>query len=617
MLSLDPDKVLAEVRSQARARDEHLNGVQALLDRYPGEWWARGGVLDAREFDSENASFEYISYVMSQLVWANPRWRVTTRRPRAQQMVAEAMQLFLNRWSTDSSLKTTLEDLAVDYSFGWAVTHVSPQPTPETYEAEDPILFPQLSRISPFDHGLDHRAPASRRSRMQWHRYMIDKEDMVKRAKIDRRKPRSKREGWDLSAIRGLNETTGHEATLRSKAWAKAMQGHQWDEPDREQIEVLEVFFPGLQLPDEPGPEDGFNGTIATYGIGQGSDTGAVVIRPPRGFFGPRWGPYNMIGAYIVPDSVFPLSLLAAVGGHLEQSSRLARAIDRQVEAYKRLAITDDSILAKLINDGKNDHVYTHPLPNPRDHVTELETGGTTAPNIVAEQRSLAKRDRAMGFAENQRGTTSGDTATDVTSANEAALGRQGYVKGRWGAGVTRSVLTTAWYGYYTDEIILPLPIDDPQSLTAQGMEPGDEAFFVGGDYEDGSGTTFDDLGLELEPGSMERPSEQMLAGQGQLIENVMAMSPGFPLIAQMGGDVKGILDAYGEAYGYTKLSRLFPGMESVDLASIQPAEAAPRLGRDAGLHGILKSLNRGGMGKANVPGRPQGAPQPSEFARA
>lgn len=614
MLSLDPLRVLEEVKSQAHARDEHLNGVQLLLDAYPGEWWSRGGVSGEAELHNpENASFEYLSYFLGQAVWQNPRWRVTTRRPRAQQMVAEAMGFYMNRWSVDSELKTTLEDLAVDFSFGWGVSHVSPQPTPETYESEDPVLFPQLSRISPFDHGWDHRAPAYRRRRMEWHRYMIDKADLVERAQEDRRLPKRKREGWDLGAIRELNETTAMDSRLRSKAWARSNDVG-WSDPDREQVEVLEVYFPGMQLDGEPGPEDGFNGTVASYGIGQGSDTGAVVIRPPRPFFGPRWGPYTLYGAYIVPDSPFPLSLLAACGGHIEQSSRLAKAIDRQVEAYKRLLITDDAILAKLIRDGKNDHVYTHPMPRPGEHVAEFTQGGTEQGNVAAEMRSIAKRDRIMGFAENQRGRTTGDTATDVTYANEAAQSRQGYVRDRYQDGVRRTGRTVAWYAYYTDEIVTPL---GEEAWEALGLGEDEEAWFEGGEFEPGSGLTFDDLGLEIEPGSMERPSEQAMARQGETLLGILNMLPAIAAAGQVGGDVKGILDELGKAGGIHQVSRLFPGIESADLSVIQPQEAEPRMKRELGIHGILKSLNRGGQPGGQAAGKPRGAPQAQAFQTA
>lgn len=613
MFSLETDKLLAEMRAQARARDEHLDGARVLMERYPGQWYSTGGVLNEdQEFDPENAAFEYISYTMSQLVWANPRWRVTTRRPRAQQMVAEAMQWMMNRWSADSDLKTVLEDLAVDYCFAWAIAHVSPQKRPDSYEAEDPIFWPQLSRISPFDFGFDHRAPTWRRARMLWHRYRYDKDDLIELARADRELPREQREGWNVKAIEQMNTTSPAASWLGTHQKKKPNTTTEVDEPDREEIEAVDIFLPGHRLPNKPGPEEGFNGTILTLGV-SGSTTetsGAVMLREPRPFFGPRWGPYTVIGAYIVSDSPYPLGLLTAVGGHIEEANRVAKAVSRQVRAYKRLVVCSslDTTMATKLKDGKNDHVYQSSGANLEAMFNEAEIGGTTPGNVAAELRAIQKRDRAMGFAENQRGITTGDTATDVTYANEAAQGRQGNVKGRFQDGIRRAGKTVAWYGYHMDEIVTPL---GPEATEAFGLEDDEEAWFVGGSFEDGTGTTFDDLGLEIEPGSTERPNEAALARQGELLIQLVQMAQAFPMLAQMGADVKGLIDAIGDAYGYPRLSRLFPGIESVDLASIQPAEAEPRMARDVGLAGLFKSFAPKGMAG------PASSPAPTDFAKA
>ena len=42
MLSLDVEKVLAEVQSQAKARDQVLDGAEELLLKYPGAWYTDG-----------------------------------------------------------------------------------------------------------------------------------------------------------------------------------------------------------------------------------------------------------------------------------------------------------------------------------------------------------------------------------------------------------------------------------------------------------------------------------------------------------------------------------------------------------------------------------------------
>jgi len=516
-------------------------------------------------------------------------------------MVAEAVNYGMNRWTQDSDFKTVLEDLAVDYQFAWCVALVSPTPRPESYEAEDPILWPQVTRISPWDFGFDHRAPTWRRARMLWHRYRIDKEELIERARLDRKLPKAQREGWNLDAIMSLSSAPPVDSRLK-----KLRGDHAYSEPDRDEVEILEVHLPGHQLPGAPGPEDGFNGTRLTLGSARNADDG-VYLQDPKPAFGPRWGRYVVGGTYIVPDSPYPLSVLVATAGMIEQSTRIARAVDAQVEAYKRLMLVTAGApdIARIIKDGKTDHVFSiAQVAELAKMVQSYEVGGTTNANLAAEARAINKRNRAMGFDEVQRGNVEGSgTATEVQLAVEASLGRQGYMKGRFQDAVRRIGKTVAWDLYHTDEIIFPLGEEAAQAL---GLAPDEEAWFRGGDYEDGSGTTFDDLGLEIEPYSMERPSEAFLRQRGELVANLIQLAPALPALQQVGGDVKGILDAYGDAYGMPNLSRLFPGIEDMDPSMIQPAAAQPQLGRDAGLQGLLKMFTP----------RATGAPQPGGMAR-
>jgi len=601
MLSLDEDKLMAEIAAQRKSRDDALDGIKELVERYPGSWYANGAPGHEADFDSENASFEYLSFQMSQLVWANPRVRVITRRQRAQQFVAEAMNWGINRWIADTDLKTCLEDLAVDFSFAWGVAHVTQSPRIEAYEPEDPALWPQLSRISPWDFGWDHRAPTFRRARMMWHRYRIDREDLLEVARLDRKLPKDRREGWIYAAVDGLSTASAAEKRTRHLFGRDALE----DEPDREELEIVEVYLPGHQLPGEPGPRDGFNGTIVTLGCAGKDDEHGVMLREPRPFYGPRWGPYSLLGAYIVPDSTFPLSLLCATAGHIEQARRLSQAVDRQVAAYKRFGLASATAgdLPKTIKDAKNDHVYRMTQAGDVAQIfKEFEIGGTTSPNLAAEMRAIEKRNRAMGMDDAQRGSVTGEgTATEVQIATEAALGRQGYVKSRFQDGIRRALKTVAWYLYHSDQVIIPLgqEVADSLDLESLGLPPDAELWFRGGSHDEASGVSYDDLGLEIEPYSMERPSESFLRQRGAFLAGVVQMAPGIAMLAQLGGDVKGILDALGDANGMPNLSRYFPGIETADLSAILPEQAQPRLGRDTGAVGAMRTASQAGKSTA------------------
>lgn len=523
-------------------------------------------------------------------------------------MVAEAMGFGMNRWTVDDDLKTALEDLAVDYNFAWAVALVTARPRLDVAEFEDSALWPQVSRVSPWDFGYDHRAKSWRNARMLWHEYRLDKDDALASARADRKLPKEQREGWISAALEELSTTNDPPHRKMERAWIGKQDG-----PDREQIRVLEVFLPGMRLSGSPGPEDGFNGTVLTIGCNSTASSG-VYLKPPKPFHGPRWGPYTVFGTYIVPDCPFPLSLLMAAAGHIAESSRISQAIDNQVKNYKRMLLIAAGApeLAKIIKSGVNDHVYSARQVAELDKfVREYEHGGTTPGNIAAEQRSVNRRNRILGLDEVQRGNVTGKgTATEVQLAVEAALGRQGYVQSRFQDGVRRVGKTVAWYLFHTDEIIFPLGADAAEAL---GIDPEEgDVLFKGGDYQDGSGASFDDLGLEIEPFSMERPTEAFLRQRGELIANALQLVPALAQAGQVGADVKGILDAYGDAYGMPQFSRLFPGIDSADLTGIQPMEAGPRLAKDLGSIGKLRAL-KGGVNAGGQGGGRQLAP--ADFA--
>lgn len=471
------------------------------------------------------------------------------------------------------------------------------------------MLWPQVTRISPWDFGFDHRAKSWRNARMLWHEYRVDKSDLLAKARLDRKLPKEEREGWLLERIEDLSTTHGKEHSLQSRPWLGQQEG-----PDREQVRVVEVFLPGVRLEGSPGPEDGFNGTTLTIGCNATASSGEY-LKEPRPFFGPRWGPYTVFGTYIVPDCAFPLSLLMAAAGHIAESTAISQAVDTQVKNYKRLLLAAAGApqLATLLKSGKTDHVYSADfVANLREMIAQYEIGGTTPGNVAAEQRSTNRRNRMLGLDEVQRGNVTGEgTATEVQLAVEASLGRQGYVKGRFQDGVRRVGRTVAWYLFHTDEIEFPL---GPDAAEALGIDPDEgDVFFGGGDFQDGSGASFDDLGLEIEPFSMERPSEAFLRQRGELISNVLQLLPALAQASQMGADVKGILDAFGDSYGFPQLGKLFPGIQSVDMTQIQPMEAQPRLGRDLGRMGALMGMRAGSAGAGGRNGQLR-LPAPKDF---
>ncbi len=106
MLQLDdPNKLWDEIGAAERLRDAHLRTMQKQVDRYVGPFWKSDG---AGEFQRENHIYEYISLMVPRLIHDNPKVRLKSRRPGPQDLVAEALEHALNRWSADSNLRDTL-----------------------------------------------------------------------------------------------------------------------------------------------------------------------------------------------------------------------------------------------------------------------------------------------------------------------------------------------------------------------------------------------------------------------------------------------------------------------------------------------------------------------------
>jgi hypothetical protein len=580
-LSLDPRDLMREIRASGKARDTRREGIREMLDKFPGSWW-NGVQGQDSEFDPENAGFELVSYLSTQLVWSNPRVNVSTRRPVTQQEVAEAMQFGMNRWIQDSDFKTTLEDFVVDYLYGWSIALCTLVPRPEAYEAEDPPLWPQVTRISPERAGWDHLCATPRQARIFWHEWWADKDDMLDRAEKDKQLAPERREGWDSAAIEGMATSNVAVSVLGAM-----IKDRDETSVDRKQLRFISVYLPGHQLPGEPGPSEGFNGTTVVLGCtpsGNGSASDGVIVCPPKPMYGPRWGRYVIGGTYPVPDCPHPLSPILANAGHIDLCTRTGKAISQAIEDYASFVVTSDATLADLVEKGKHRGIYqASQVGDLAGKLVQMTKGGLTQQMLLAMQLVTGRRDRALGMDDVQRGVVTGEgTATEVERASQAASARVAQIKGRFQDFSRRILKTVAYDLYSTDEIVFPAGPEAAEALrsrmSAQGIEipMGREPMFEGGRFEVGSGATFDDLGLEIEPYSMERPSDATKIKRATFYTQVLpALAQVLPPLVAQGWKPKPLLRAVGEAYEIPNLD------DQVDVAQLLEAAKSPFPGED------------------------------------
>ena len=600
MLDISPNGLLREIFNAEEVRQMHLKSLDEQIKQYHGPWYSTSGGPDSAEaFSPENHYYEWISHMVPQMVFNNPRTKITSRRPASQKFVAEAIQWGENRWIRDSNFKSFLQKAAVDSQFRWAIALTSQGPRPDYMEWEDPGSWPTVTRIPQNRFGWDPQATSFEEVRFMFHMWGIDKEDAVDLAKENP-------DEWNIDVIESIGEDTGKHKYGKDPE-------RNWVE--RGEIFAYEVWVPEVELEDSPGVDEGFHGTIFTIPAedatihveGAEEETENVqYLRPPRPYYGPRWGPYTLIGMHYVPDETAPLATLVAVEGQIKDLNDHARATSDSAARYKKLVFVNsaEADLPQKVKDSEHHFVISVQGLEP-GQIVQVELGGASPSQLEYLQVARDRLDRNSGFTDIQRGNISGGaTATEATIATTSGNIRLDFIKDRFTDGVVRILRTVAWYLYHDDTIEFPLGEEASNALSMS------EPWFQGGEYKEESGATFDDLELEIEPYSMERVDEAVQ--QKRIMEMIQILVELAPLIPQMPWvQWQDVFEKLGEAMNIPDLGQLiditlamqFAGQE--EGTSGRPPGFQPRLSRDAGKVGVAgqKSSARKGLGGGS-PGR-------------
>lgn len=538
------DFTASNVMSEVRASKEYIQPFLSQWDQekeyYHGPGY-RPQASKSDEYHPENHAFEWCSLVVPQLTFGNPRTKVSTSRIGSQRDVAKAIQFGLNRWSRDTRLRKLGEKLGVDYGMKWAVAITLPGYTEGFSDFEDPRNWPTAKRISPRRFIWDHLSTEMEECRFMGHATIRDKDDLLREAKDD--------DTWNMEALRALSATSSAVNEFRNEDY---QEGY----PARNEIAYYDLWFPevngknvkllekyGIEPPKEKYVAGKHNGIWVTVGHNQddeGQDAG-TYLRDARWFWGPRSGPYTWIGAYVVPDEAAPLGPIPAVMSQAEELNDHARAVSRAMNVHKKGILVNANAGADFEDKirGFEDHyvVAVTGLEELDKHVKEIELGGATETHLLHNNLLRARLDRNAGMSEVMRGNVgSNATATEVATADQSATIRFEHMIRKFQDGIQDILSKVAWYLYYDDKIHFALGEEakgqfmEADELTGE-MVPVEEAWFHGGEYDEESGATFDDLELEIEPFSMERTSEALQ--QRRMAELDATMANIVPLMAQ------------------------------------------------------------------------------------
>lgn len=570
----------SEIRAAELFRDSHLERVDEMIENYVGSAYRS----DLQGDWSENHMFEYTRLTTSKVVWDNPRVRVKTRRPGTQRIVAKAMQHAENRWVKDVQLRQRLELLYNHMNFCYAVaqTVVEPQPWMDPREAS----MPQWPMVYVMDFDRFFFDPMCRwygQARFAGHKWVRDKDDLIQEAED------FPNLGWNLDALKELAENAGIEE-LRERG-----ERHSGT-VDRSEVVAYDVWIPEVHLRD---PDDGFHGSIYTMAVGGGNsdeegDDNPLMIREPRPYYGPRWGPYTLYGVYPVPGDPFPLSSFIATYQQQRDANDISRSVVTAIQRYKKLIVVsaDNPDLVKKVKDTPD--AFVIPVKGfEKDQVIELELGGITPQHLEQMTQSLDRLDRNTGMSEVQRGNVgTRSTATEIAVAESAGSESIAFVKQKFTDATQQVLSTAAWFLYHDDRINFPLGEEAAEDF---GMI---EPWFTGGSYHSDSGARYDDLELDIEPYSMERMNEALARAQySDLVQMVVDVAPMIPEIPWI--DWKKLFEKGGQVHNDPAMSEvLLPDQISETESGIRDAATTGGNGAMAATRPRRGSSRSNGNGK-------------------
>ncbi len=597
MIDTSPPKLWEEIRNAEKARDSLLATWKRQMEAYVGPFYSKsyGDGSEEASYDPNNHAFQFIAWMLPQLVYHNPKCVVRANRTGATEVIAKAHKHALDRWCRDEDLASRLQMVAVDFlsNFGAVLLTMEEHPTRLQVTGKrkgKPAMRPVLERIPQDRFIRDPQATSEDTIQFAGHVWLTTKEDLLDRAK---RRPD---EGWNVESIEGLSEGVGVREQFKNR------RDKFWD-IDRKQIAIYDVWVRDAEEEDHPGEEDGFFGTIYTLAVDQsdGSEQEPRELREPRPFYGSPSGPYHVADVYPVSNEPHRLAPLIAVEAQNREWNRLSRSINKSAADYKRMILVNSAHedLADLIASGEHDLVIPIPGLDKDEIVINLEVGGITQEMLATEARAKEIVERASGFNEAAQGQVSGrSTATEAQLVSQNSSVRTDFVMLRFHQFVSGLLRAVSRFFWYDEEIQFPL---GPATNESLGLAPGEDAWFTGGDHDPKSGLTFEDLEFDIEPMSMKRVSE---ASQQQLAQAVLQ---GTQLIGGMAAqmpwvDVRKVAEAWGDAHNLPD----FADSINYDLAA------------QIGLQGMLQGAAFPAQPEARIPG-PSGSalPRPSGGGQA
>lgn len=559
----DPVRLLDEIQAAETLRDRHLGRWPDMVARFAGPGYAVP-TPTGRKYDPEAFAFEYVSLVLPRLAYDNPRVAVQSRAegPDAKK-AATRLRYGLNLWATLLGFDQQASRLAMDYLFGWCVCVILPRAVP-WYRDAGPDDLPRVQRLDPGDYFTEAVAKHDTEATFRGHRWTVKRRDLLAWAK------KQTGEGWDMEAIRALPNTDQPVAPATDTASDR-------DEGPDDTVEVYQVWRANSK-----------SGRI--YTLARAWNSSADVrsrnkpnwIRKPQDYKGPPTGPYEVGGAFDVPNDPYYLGPILAIDEQINDHNSEVKTIQVGVSEYRRgtLVRTADRAVAKAISEKGAKLVQTVPDLT-KDAVIPFEVGGVTPQMVEHAAMSRERLDRVSGLDDAMRGNVRGQaTATELTIAEAGGNARLAWIQSRF-HGFIQRVLRKVGHLLWTGGSMAATPLGARAARNAS-------ATFAGGTLEE-----FEAMDLSIEPYSMGRVSEAMQSQRGlqivQLLGNLAQIIPATPWVKWQ----ETILPQLGDMLG-------FDLEDAIDMAQLQLSGAGQGMpGAQGAVPRVQGPMTPQGLGSA------------------
>lgn len=540
MISLKPKDVYQDVIASESKLETYFASHQAMVERYHGSYFkGRGNRFTAQDF--ENLAHEWLSLISIQMIGGHPRWIVKSRIGRRGDENASAIRHGLTRWAVDTQVKSELRKLFVDFSFRQCIGLMRRNKIdgPDLGPKRGPPHRPALERVSLRGWVYDPLSTDHAADRWRGHKSIWDIEEILEDAK------QNPDAGWDETALRNLSTKHGEDRLNK----LRGVQGS-FDTAERPEIVLFEMWVPEEDTGDDDfTPENGFYGVVHTYAFSDAKrsgykdsedNCGLIEVREPRPFYGPSFGPYLIGGQDYVPDEAEPLSQFVALEGQLRALNLQSNVMQREIEAWKRIAIVGGGArgLPAKIKNSKHGNVIPHDGFK-ADMVKELTTGGADADSFAMFQFALERTNKGFGINEAAKGNVqTGVTATADAQAAAGTSARVNKMRDHWKDFLNLVGRSAGEYLFTDNTMLFPLGQDVAEQLGKQ------EPWVMGGAKP---GETFADLELDIDPISIVAPDDQ--SNQTMAMQRLNVYMQIAPLAIQFPFfDWAGILDDVGTA---------------------------------------------------------------------